>query len=413
MTDRNAQLQQIRNQHQQKAERMVEIVDHAEREERNLSNSESREYDRLESDCKRLIDDEQKVLRQMGVGSDPAPASGGRWYRDESGRELRAYPPGEQINQGEGPTFGSFVAGAIRSAHGIRLSERERRALEAATGSSGGYLVDEQLSARFIDALRARSVVSRAGALTLPLTGSADRFHLARIDSDPTPEWRAENATVAEGDPTFSRIMLGPKTLAVLTKIPSELVQDAANLEMVVERSLTESVAAEIDRAAIFGSGVGDEPMGLIHTQNVNVEAVGGALMNYDPFVKGLRRLEDDNVDSSAPTVAAVMAPRDWQTIELFKDTTNQPLRPPPSVAGLTRFRSTKVPTDGGTGSNESEIVTGDWSRVLLGVRQEVTVEILRELFRERLQIGVLVWARFDVALERGESFVRLSGITP
>ncbi|WP_373053892.1 phage major capsid protein [Thioalkalivibrio sp.] len=389
------------------------LIDQAGGDERAVDGAERRELDELRTERRRVEIDLSTVelqLELVNVGT----SGGSIAFRDSTGRELRGYRPGERIapppTEGD-ITPGAFLAAAVRSSLGQRLAPHEQRALEGATGSAGGFFVDEALSARFIDLIRAGSALSRAGAITVPLSGAADQFHLARIDADPVPTWRPENAPVNEDDPIFSRVSFVPATLAVMVKIPVELVQDAANIVPAAETSLSGAVGGEIDRAGLFGSGTGDEPLGVTGTSGVTVIAHNATLTGYSPFVQALRALEDANIDSSQPSVAALMSPRDWETLQLLEDSTGQPLRPPPSVEQLRQLRTTRIPTDGGAGSNESELLLADWSRVLIGMRQEVQVEILREAFRSNLQVGVLVWTRVDFVLERPEALVRVTGV--
>lgn len=61
-------------------------------------------------------------------------------------------------------------------------NDTERRALSEGTDSAGGFTVPTILSSQLIDALRAASVVQRAGAQTVPLT--SDSQSIAKVASD-------------------------------------------------------------------------------------------------------------------------------------------------------------------------------------------------------------------------------------
>jgi HK97 family phage major capsid protein len=67
------------------------------------------------------------------------------------------------------------------------------RALAEATVGAGGALVPAPLSARVIDLMRARTVVLRAGGVTVPMTSQT--LALARLTGEGTPAWKTEGAT--------------------------------------------------------------------------------------------------------------------------------------------------------------------------------------------------------------------------
>ena len=98
----------------------------------------------------------------------------------------------------------------------------EQRAMSEGTDSTGGYAVPDLMAARTIDALCAQSVIFRAGAEMVPLESDVNKF--AAITANPTPAWRAENAAVAESDPTFGVVSFAPKSLAVYTTASVELM---------------------------------------------------------------------------------------------------------------------------------------------------------------------------------------------
>ena len=87
--------------------------------------------------------------------------------------------------------------------------------------------------------------------------------------------------------------------------------------------------------------------------------------------------------------------------------TTNAYLNGPRIVGDIPIGASTAVSiteTQGGA-STASTLYMGNWSRLWFGFRNEVRVELLRELFRANLQVGFMVWLRVDVALEHPQSF--------
>lgn len=89
-----------------------------------------------------------------------------------------------------------------------------------------------------------------------------------------------------------------------------------------------------------------------------------------------------------------VMSPRDEGTLADLKATDNQPLQRPPAIADVPMLVTSKMPVDGGAGSDESQIIAGDWSKLLIGMRTEISIEILRETFAANHQYGFVCHMR-------------------
>ncbi len=55
----------------------------------------------------------------------------------------------------------------------------------------------------------------------------------------------------------------------------------------------------------------------------------------------------------------------------------------------------------------------GDFTQLLLGIRQELRIEVLKEAFAGNLQYGFIAHLRADVALAHPAAFCSLTGIVP
>lgn len=315
-----------------------------------------------------------------------------RTWADQRGREDR---PGLSV----GRYLRAMVAGA--------KTDAEYRALAEGTDSSGGYTVPERLSAELIDLMRARTVAIRAGAITVPL--DSDKHVIATVATDPVPAWRVENAAVAESDPTFGSVVFEPKSLAVMVKISRELFEDSINLALRLPEVLAAAMAVELDRVALFGSGTPPEPRGIVNTVGVDEVSHGAALTSFAPLVTARTHIQSAN---HTPT-GMVLHPRDEGTFAGLTASDNQPLNPPRVIAELPQFVTTAVPTDGGTGTNESSIVMGDFSRLLIGMRSQIRVELFREPFAANMQYALIAHLRADVAVDHPTAFSKITGITP
>ena len=287
-------------------------------------------------------------------------------------------------------------------------TEPERRALTEGTDSAGGFTVPDILSAEWIDLMRARTAVIRAGARTVLLT--SDTTHVAKVASDPVPAWRNEGASVAESDPTFARVTFTPQSMAVQVKVSRELLEDSLNIETALPDILAAAMAVELDRVAMFGTGTAPEPEGIVNFTGVTEDAHDAALTNYAPLVSARTTIKTNNHDGVS---AYVMAPRDEGKLAGLTATDNQPLRVPPAIADIPILTTTSVPINEGVGSNESTIIAGDFSRLLIGLRHVVMIQILKERYQDTGHYGFIAFMRADVAAEHENAFVKITGITP
>lgn len=305
--------------------------------------------------------------------------------------------------------FGEYIRGMVLGSNKPEL----RNVLAEGTDSAGGYTVPTILLARLIDRMRAKAVCVRAGALTVPL--ETNKVSIARLASDPQAGWRAENASVAESDPTFERVQFTARSLAVLVKCSRELLEDSVNIEDALLNAFAGSMAVEVDRVSLIGTGTPPEPQGIFNVAGVNSVSMGtnGAqLTGYSKLLDAIYELELDN---AGPATAQVMHPRTWRTIEGFVDTTGQPLRPPSSLENLPKLTTTSLPINQtqGSASNASPIIAGDFKQLMLGVRTGLRIEVLKERYAENLQYAFLAHLRADVQLVHPEAFVKLIGIIP
>jgi HK97 family phage major capsid protein len=297
--------------------------------------------------------------------------------------------------------FGGLdVGGYLRAALTGAQNETERRALSIGTNSAGGYTVPTILSAQLIDGLRAASVVQAAGAQFVPMPGA--NLNIAKVLSDPVAGFRLEEAAVAIADPTFGMVALAPKSLAVLVKVSRELLADSVNLASELPALIARAMAARMDEACLIGTGADGQPEGLINISGINSASLGGALASYAPLIAARTSILSAN--AGTPT-AIVMHPREAGTLAGLTATDNQPLMAPAAVASIPMLTTTALPIDGGAGADEGTIVMGDFTKLLVGVREELSIQILTERYADTGQAAFLAHMRFDVAATHAAAF--------
>lgn len=344
------------------------------------------------------------------------PTSGGNgqsWNR--AGHEVKVLGRGDKFTDGKshasraGFGFGEFIASMVRGTNNPDI----RASLSEGTDSAGGYTVPSHLMREMIDAMRARTVAVQAGALTIPL--ETEKTTIARLDSDPAAGWRMELGNVAAGNPTFGAVSFQARSLACLVKVSRELLEDSINIDSALMQAFAGAMAVELDRVALFGSGTAPEPRGVFNTTGVSVVSMGAngaALTGYGNLLDAIYELEAAN--AGAPT-AMVMAPRTSRVLNGLVDSTGQPLNAPAAVTAVPRLVSTVVPINQtqGTATNASTVVVGDFSNLLIGVRTQLRIEVIRELFASTMEYAFLAHLRADVAVAQPKSFALIKGVIP
>jgi HK97 family phage major capsid protein/HK97 family phage prohead protease len=164
-----------------------------------------------------------------------------------------------------------------RSSNGIVIpNEVLRRDLVVGTPTAGGDLVDDVLLAgSFIDLLRNRLAIAQAGATML--TGLQGNVSIPRQTSAATAYWVGENSAPTESQQAIDQVNLSPKTVGAFVDYSRRLLlQSSIDVEGMVRNDLARVIALEIDRAAIYGTGSSNQPLGLTNVSGIGSETLTG-----------------------------------------------------------------------------------------------------------------------------------------
>lgn len=313
-------------------------------------------------------------------------------------------------NHGEQPiALDDFLRGVA----GMSSTQEVKAALSVGTDSAGGYAVPGTVMPGILEALVPASSVLSAGAGIVPLDTGAKTFTTAAVDTIPKAAWRLESGNVANSEPTFRGVIAVPKSLAFLFKVSRELLADAPNLSEALNIAIAQAFAVELDRTALLGSGVDPEPKGLANTTgiiSVANGANGAALAGYSNFFAGIQGILQANAPH--PT-AAIMSPRSLVKLGGLTDETGQPLRKPEMVEKLNLLSTTAIPDNltVGTSSDCSELYLGDFSKLNFMMREQVSIQVAKDLYAGTGEIGFICHVRADVAVLYPKAFARITGL--
>jgi HK97 family phage major capsid protein len=386
-----------------------------EKEEIELSSSVEAEQRNIEREKRGKIPvDGGGLVRPIGSAAARAESSGPT-FGTADGRQVRGLLAKDKLFDSLGSNQRQDLS-LTRTLRGLILgdwtgAEEEHRALGSLSGTTGGFLVPTPLSATVIDLARNKSVVLDAGAITIPMESS--ELTIVKVAGDPRGYWRPEHASITESDPTFEPVNLKAVSLGCLVRISIELLEDATNLSDIVERTIAEALAIELDRVALLGSGVG-EPRGLANTPSLaslSLGTNGATPTNYDKFSEAVEAVQTAN---GSPSVV-VFSPRTQGTLDRLKDTTGQPLQAPESFKNLRKLVSNQIPTDlvQGTATNASLALVGDFTQLAIGMRTQLILEASRvsgDAF-EKMDVLIRGYLRADIAVMRPSHFAKILGI--
>lgn len=395
------------------------IIDAAEKAGRGITYEERRSFDEKYGEITRLNgeitnaekrDELSRIEAEKAFDMKAGKNASGPTFRTigGDGHEYRSVRHDESFRTAAGITetselnIGRLCMASI-TGDPRHLNSEERTMYSQGTSTSGGYLLSPAQSAMVIDLLRAKSIMSLAGAQTIPLTTEETR--LAMVTADPTAYWTSEGDLITESEGTFGALVLYSKALAVYSEVSLELLRNAANAEQVISDTITAALATGLDAACLSGSGVG-RPTGLLNaTDQVSASNVGGPF-TYDALLTRMGTLWGYNCESN--TLLVPPALRTY--IAKLKDGEGLPLILPPEVAKLKQFTSSQIT------SNDAYPVcyVGDFSNTIIGIRSGIEIEVSGTsgtvFQRKKVAIRGLLFADFNAGpINR---IIKMHGIT-
>ena len=169
-----------------------------------------------------------------------------------------------------------------RASNGIVVpNEVLRRDLTVDIPTAGGNLVpDELLAGSFIDLLRNRLALAQAGVTML--SGLQGNIAIPRQTSAATAYWVGENVAPTESQQAIDQVNMTPKTVAAFVDYSRRLLlQSSIDVEGMIRNDLARVIALEIDRAALYGTGSSNQPLGLSLTPSIGTETYAASFTGF------------------------------------------------------------------------------------------------------------------------------------
>jgi hypothetical protein len=199
-----------------------------------------------------------------------------------------------------------------------------------ATGgaSTGGALVPTIIDNSLIPFLRTKMVIGRMGATVF--SGLTGNFAMPRQTSTATATWNSEVQDITRSGQTFDQVVFQPQRLGAVTAFSKWLLQQAVvDVQTVVRDDLLETVAHAQDSAALYGTGINNQPVGIFATTADTVwpsaytkmspsVTFGSGYPTWSKVVQFEGNIESNNIDLDDGTCGYVTSPNVktlWKTM--------------------------------------------------------------------------------------------------
>lgn len=297
----------------------------------------------------------------------------------------------------------------------------EKRDLFTTVPEAAGVLIEtELLSDRFIEALYNESAFLPLGVTYL--RGLVGNIEIPREGTFQRGYWVEEGAVIPQEEGTFNKISLSPKKLAVRAKMTVEMMtQSSIDLENLTRNRLIRGLALELDRSIGFGTGLGEEPLGILshpETKNIVLGENGGPL-DWAAVVAMQGEIDQANAMQggefsyvvNARTKAKLMTTLDQSSGS--GDWIWQMVQTEGSIAGYRARCSNQIPNNliKGTATNLTAAFFGNFSNVLLGLWTGLDIAIDPYTDFDRAIVGLRAMQLVDFNLTRGDYFVVCSDV--
>jgi HK97 family phage major capsid protein len=307
-----------------------------------------------------------------------------------------------------------------------------KKTMSADTDTAGGYLIPTQAIQNVIDLLRNNLVVQQLGATMMnDLVGIP--VEIPKVTSGSTAQWIDENATITASQMALGQVKLNPKGLAAMTQLSNRLLAlSVPSAEALVRQDLAQTLAEALDLAALRGTGLLGQPLGIANTPGISTVDFAGttAAAGYytNPGWEALYDMEGALADANAlkGNVGFAFHPNFKRNISKIRTPNHTAdvndgnfLVNPATDAQLTALlgykfsQTTQIPLTLGGSSDQTEVYMANWADLLIG--QWVGLSILASQEAGTAFVTNQTWVRMitdvDVQVRRPESFVLGSNV--
>lgn len=275
------------------------------------------------------------------------------------------------------------------------------RDLNASTGSAGGYLVgtttatdslQPAIQAASIVVPRVQVITDLKGQVTVPFEKTQAGFN-----------WRPnETQSTSESNPAFGQLALVPKAGCAYVECSRQWLQQS-NAEQLLRSLIARRVGRAMDAAAINGSGINGEPLGILATPGIGT--FSGSSLGLTGLQNGVADVGDALDGSTAfittLAVAQILQARMREASTFSPCWTGSVIDG--QVLGLPAAQSSNVPA--------ATAILGSFNRVVIGV-WSMSIDVNPFANFQAGIVGIRCWLEMDIGVAAPAAFSVAASIT-
>lgn len=290
----------------------------------------------------------------------------------------------------------------------------ERRTLVGGGGSpdSGGInlIPTDHRADQFIDVLRAKMIVRRAGARIL--TGLMGDLDIPKQASSATASWVAEDSALSDSEPTYQKLQFSPKHCGIVGEYSRNmLLQSSPDIEQLLRMDYAKQLANALDVAAINGAGSND-PTGILNTSGL---ATVNGPVSWTAVLQIIETVEENNTEGTAFASTPGMKRLLRSTAKVSSTDSVMVMQDNNNLAGFPFFTTTNVPASLGSPPESDALIFGDWADLLIAIWSELDVLVnpFESAAYARGNVKVRSMMTVDLAPRHIESFCAMTNVSP
>lgn len=273
------------------------------------------------------------------------------------------------------------------------MSDPKAKAVNTLVSAEGGILVPQAQVGGIVPLLRKQSTFLDAGPTRVEFTNG--QYKVGRGATGATASYIAEGALKPVSTPTFDAINMQAKKLAGIVPLTNEAKRWALpSLEQYVRNDLQQALAQTMDLNAWLGTGAGASPTGILNKSGVQTytptfaSPTAPTLAELDRLATGMILLFTTN---------NILASGNWRWVMSYRTAMRlADMRVGAGTDGDMAFPSmqgigaggavtwkgfpvsvtAQLPTNGGTNTDETLIALVDFSHVLFGEEEGITMKM-------------------------------------
>ena len=347
---------------------METLVNTADTECRAMTEEETAQFDAAESEIRAIDATIEREERTRGVSNLPAPTDA----EDRAAAEESACV--------------DYVMGRVSE---LRAGEQNL------TMANNGAIIPTSIADRIVTAVRDRCpILSGAtiyrvnGTLKVPVWGKANTTH------DIAVGYQTEFTELTADSGKFTSVDLSGYLAGALTLIGNSVENNSVfNVTDFIINQMAEEIALFLEKELL--NGTSGKATGALSTPTV-VTAASATAITADELIELQAQVKQVYQANACWT----MAPETFTSLKKLKDSNGRYLLQddvtgefPYRLLGKPVYLSDNMPK---LAAGASAVLYGDYSGLSVNLREDISIQVLREKYATQHAIGVVAWFEFD-----------------